>query len=798
MSEESFVYTACPGWGDHDYCAIKTIVKDGRIVRTEKVVYSEPEKLDGHICQKGILACRQPYNPKRLTKPLKRVGERGAGQWEEIGWDQALDEIAAKMQQIKDESGPQAIAFWALAAGVPPSQGLGTLLNMRFTGLWGATDPIYGIGLDNGPLFANFYTFGNVFVYALQDPQIFVGADVFIIWGSNPIENQMRGAMNLVRAREQGTYFIDVGLVFDGSAGWADEFVGVAAGSDAWLALAMSRHIIDADLIDRDFLIQHSVASYLVRDDDGKMLRDAFGNYLVWDESSGTAVAVGPANAAIEAKQPALLGSYTVDGVATKTAYQKLIEFLAEYTPEAAEAVTKVPAAETRRLAELYAKADKAFIQAALGMRYANQGSTYRAIQLLAILTGNMGDNGKGISLCSQFMSYPFELNDKPITMPLGIDGPRSQPVMMEQFFVDASSDNSPYRGFFSIAGNPVHQQPDRNRWLKMFNQMDLVVDFDIWLTDTGELADYVLPDCMPFERLEIITAAQYNHVVLQEPAIEPPPEVHNANYLFSGLARRLGLGEYFDKTDEEWLAIRLESEDPSITTLEPKLTFERLKAEKMVRTNVPAEPKFDPYRGLQFMSPSGRAEFYVERLADIGFALPKYTPTWECPVIDSNGKYPYQLFTGRQRFFMQSMYTDDPINVELSGGEPYTRINPKDAAAKGLLDGAKVEVFNDRGHVVTKLELDESVPPGTLHVWFGWRRKQFEEGTYSELVTPICAPGIADDVSRRWLDDWQAAGGIWYNPLDMIATEIGSWDAYWDVACDIRLYKSVEQGKGA
>lgn len=86
MSEESFVYTACPGWGDHDYCALKTIVKDGQIERMERIVYSAPEEPDGHICQKGCLAGRQPYDPKRLKKPLKRVGERGSGTFEEISW----------------------------------------------------------------------------------------------------------------------------------------------------------------------------------------------------------------------------------------------------------------------------------------------------------------------------------------------------------------------------------------------------------------------------------------------------------------------------------------------------------------------------------------------------------------------------------------------------------------------------------------------------------------------------------------------------------------------------------------
>ena len=107
MSEESFVYTCCPGWGDHEFCAIKTIVKDGKIVRTEKVDYTGAEANEGYICQKGIMSCRQPYNPKRLTNPLKRVGERGEGKWEKISWDQAMDEIAAKLLEIRDKYGPE-------------------------------------------------------------------------------------------------------------------------------------------------------------------------------------------------------------------------------------------------------------------------------------------------------------------------------------------------------------------------------------------------------------------------------------------------------------------------------------------------------------------------------------------------------------------------------------------------------------------------------------------------------------------------------------------------------------------
>lgn len=87
----------------------------------------------------------------------------------------------------------------------------------------------------------------------------------------------------------------------------------------------------------------------------------------------------------------------------------------------------------------------------------------------------------------------------------------------------------------------------------------------------------------------------------------------------------------------------------------------------------------------------------------------------------------------------MQSSFTDDPITVKLSGETPATRLNPVQAQRLGLAEGDMVEVFNERGHVITRLVLDESVPDGTVHVWFGWRRRQFEEGTYAE-ITHQCA----------------------------------------------------------
>jgi molybdopterin-containing oxidoreductase family molybdopterin binding subunit len=213
-----------------------------------------------------------------------------------------------------------------------------------------------------------------------------------------------------------------------------------------------------------------------------------------------------------------------------------------------------------------------------------------------------------------------------------------------------------------------------------------------------------------------------------------------------------------------------------------------------MVRTLAPAEPKFDPTSSLIFYTPSGRIEFYNEQLVGLGFELPRYVPCYESPVIDGNERFPYQLFTGRQRFFMQSMFTDDPITIQLSGGKPATRLNPLDAAREGLRDGDKIEVYNDRGHVVCDLRLDEAVPPGTVHVWFGWRRRQFEEGMYNEMMVPLSDAPTIDAVAEKWWDDWIAARGTPDGSLTPDAILTGAWDTLWDCACAVRKYATGKE----
>ena len=794
MSEEKFVYTACPGWGDHEYCAIKTIVKDGKIERTEHIDYTGVEADQGFICQKGITSGRHPYLPGRLLHPLKRVGERGEGKWQQISWKQALDEIAEKLLAIRDKYGPESLAMWNLPASVPPSMGLSLILGSRFTGLWGATDPIHGYGLDNGPVFATYYEMGTSFGYSSADPRLVLESKYVIIWGANPLENQQRLARNLVLAQDKGAKIVDIGLVYDATAGKADWFIPVKPGSDAALALAMANVIVTEKLYNQDYLLKNTVAPFLVRNDNRQFLRDEAGSYVVWDEASQSpmSVAAKEENPLVKA---CLTGAYTVSGVACKPAFQLLLEHLQAYTPEKQEVITGVSPETVRKLTMEYTSSSPALVLGALGMRYVNQGETYRALNLLGVLTGNIGKRGGGVTYGGGVANYPIIFMDYPIMYPLGPDGNKTKCVRQADFFEQVVSGKPfPIKAFLKVSGNPVHNCPNRSRWIEeTFPQMDLIVEYDIWMTDTGEYADYVLPDCTSFERMEIISSACYDHIVLQEPAIEPMGEAKPPVFLFTELAKRVGLGEYFDKTTEEWLDMRLQSPFPMISGITPPLTIERLKKEKMVRAAVPEFPNH-PFDSLKLATPSGRIEFYVEQLADMGEALARYQPAAEVGKEDE--KHPYQFFSGRQRFFMQSLFTDNPWMVKLSGGGPAARMNPLDAEKEGIVDGDMVECFNPRGKVRATLRLDEAIPPGTVQVWFGWRQRQFEQGTYSELLLPIGGRDTIDALSQRWWDSLEQTGKIGNFLAGGKSLIAGAWDSIWDCNCDVRKVNGKNGGK--
>lgn len=775
---EQVFTTCCPGTGDHNGCTLSTYVKDGKVTRVGRTIY--PNGAEGIICVRGLASANLPSHPERLTKPLKRAGKRGEGKWEEITWGQALDEIAAKMQELKKQYGGQSVAILTGGSSHAPFSSVHSYLGVRFANLFGATDYMTGIPIDNNVFAANHFDFGTGVVDTGTTPDDLLHSKYIVLWGGNFAEASPKDMQGVIEAKARGAKVVDIGVIYDQTAAVSDEFIAVKPGSDAALILSLVQVMLAEDLYDPTYMRTHTVAPFLVRADNGMFLRasDAFGggdpgHYLVWDEKAGQAKTVAPGAYGLDFK-PALTGSYQVAGVACKPAFLLLKEHASLYPPEKTEAITGVPAETVRRLAREMASIKPMYIATNMGMRYWEAYQAYRGMNLLAALTGNYGLRGGGRYLPSAIAAPIFNVPD--------VTNPTDSTVssLRWDMAMKAMETGEPYpiKGFFVIGNNPLNCTPNRNAWLKQrFPNLDLIVVNDIFMTDTAQYADYVLPDASVFERNDI--DFQYGCVVLQQKAVEPPQGVLNRVQMFSELARRLGFGEYFDKTDEEWVEVMLQSEHPFVKGI----TVAELKSNGgMVAARVPLGGMKAFPEGKFPAAASGRLEFYSEYLAPSGDALFQYKPSLESSHARDGKEYPLTFLSRRKRFRTQSLFANDPAMLAIESA-PALDINPLDAEARNIHHGDLSHVFNSRGEMYAKARLTENVPQGMVNFDHGWFSSQQEGGHYQELILDVGSDAT-----------YSAAHEVWWNRImaNQIWWEVffaGRPDILWD--CAVQLEKA-------
>ncbi len=760
---EKTTMNSCPGAGCHAGCIHLTHVKGGKIAKITPLTYPDGEK--GLICIKGLAGARLPYHPDRLKHPLKRVGKRGEGKWERISWEQALDDIADKMKKIREEYTPESVAILPWGNSTSPQGGIQTgLLGLRLRNLLQATDFMQGFPVDSNPSFSSYFSFGTSFGSA-ADPRTLVegGTKYMIAWGCNPAEMAFRFMKYISKAQGRGAKLVDIGLISDSTAKKADWWIPVKAGSDAALALAIISVIINETLFDEDYVAGHTNGPFLVRTDNGKFLResDLFPegdpqNYIYWDMASRQPKAIGPRTYEFPGSKPALFGTYKPHGVPCRPAFQLLANLANEHLPANVEEMTGVPAETVTKLAREYATAKPAAILIGFGLRYKNSGNAYRAMNTLGAITGNIGVMGGGTIMGGVtqggFNAPQLRLNDFPIIFPT-----EARPLaipMAQAFQCMITGRPYPIKALVLYYYNPLHTFPHPRRWVEeVFPNLELIVVNDIFMTATGEYADYVLPDCTVFER-EDIDIGYGGHIVLLEKAIEPMYECRPPIYFWSELGKRLGFGEYFDKTIEEWIGFRLNSEDPSVAGIEPPLTFERLKKEKIVRANVPNE-LYHPFLDKKFATPSGRIALYCEELVPAGDALPVFREQLESPRSTLAKKYPLVFFTANNKFFMHTMFANDPTMLASYKTEPHLSLSPADAQDRGIKDDDIVEIFNDRGSCKVRAIINDAIPPGVVYIPHGWWPKQFIEGHLANLLLPLASTETRDDAREIY---WSVA----------------------------------------
>lgn len=299
----------------------------------------------GVLCAKGSAGIMQHYSPARLNAPMKRVGERGEGKFEEISWDEALELAVSWLKPIREKD-PKKLAFFT---GRDQSQSL--------TGWWAQNFGTPNFAAHGGFCSVNMaaggiYTFGGAF-WEFGAPD-WAKTELFMIFGvaedhdSNPIK------LGLSKLKERGKKIIGVNPVRTGYNAIADEWVGITPGTDGLFVLSIVHELLKAGRIDVDYLIRYTNAPWLVIDDPkakdhGLFLRDKDGNAQVIDRKTGKAVAYNK-----KGVKPDLKGAIELKkGRKAVPSFTLLADkYLDEkYAPEAVAETTGVSPNQTRRIA---------------------------------------------------------------------------------------------------------------------------------------------------------------------------------------------------------------------------------------------------------------------------------------------------------------------------------------------------------------------------------------------------------------------------------------------------------------
>ena len=820
MAEEKVVYTPCQGWGCHEYCVLETHVKDGKIAHCQKITLPGSMGTPMQICKKGIAARKLPYDKDRFLKPMKRVGERGEGKFEEISWDQALDEIGAKINETVEKYGPKSIVMNVFYCGIPGSR-MSTTDRMcnRFLNTFGMSKleytsvdyaSVHQDVADTGmPFTANRYLFQNA-------------DDYMLIWGGNPVgfTRPARLTRMILDAQERGAKFVHVSNMFDNTSAKADQWVPVKTGTDASLALGMAHVLVRDGLVNEEFMHDETIAAFLINTDTGKLIRanevngeDAYANWYCIIDPETNEVVFTPSQGDQRHQgyyndvKPPLMAEGVVNGMPYKTAYQLLVEHLESYSPEAQEKVTGVPAAVCEQMAHEYAEAPSAVIAFGNGLRYQNGTQALRALKLLSYLTGKYGAPKNGVVTTGIDSLILNTLDHNVVYLDPRIDPENARhvdfPTLLHSF-EDPSVQQ--YKVLLNAEGNPLLNWPNKKWWTEtILPNIDLFVTFEIRYTDTCRWSDYILPEATMFERTELLADAD-NSFVLCEKAIEPLGEARTPVDIWSDLAKRVGTEQFFDKTHDEWLQFAVEHNStplmcfPDVTDQNATgeetpvpLTWDMIKEKKKIHQAQPDNIAMDIYSVAPFVTPTGRIEFYSEDYSEIGLALAAQE---NCIVIDpeEKKKHPLHFYIGRHKYFMQGQFSNSPEMCELAEVNFGAALNTKTAMEYGLRDGDEIEVFNDRGVMRAKLMLMEDIPDYMCHTWYTFDESYYYpygNKTPQDLATPQNAP----ETSTPWA---VASGKKWYgiqkaagvpDPAMFIAGQVTP-EVIFDVTCDVRKAK--------
>jgi anaerobic selenocysteine-containing dehydrogenase len=755
--------------------------KTGKIVKVEGNPRHPMNR--GWVCRDRDMvdnwAGKWLYHPDQLLYPLKRVGKRGEGKWQRISWDQALDEIAAKLIELKEKFGPECLA--TLEGTYRSNQ---YPIRARFLFAWGNpyNEACCGtVCLHPGAAIEQTMTGG--FSFGLDYSQ----TKLLIVPSGNLPEMSAAAWRTLPFGKNLKMVVIDPR--FTENARVADYWLQIRPGTDCALFMAWAKIIIEEGLYDREFVEEWTNAPFLVRTDKRKLLRESDvreggsrENFVVWDEMRKCVAIWKSRDFEYSPKdvRPTLYGAYEVklkDGamVECKPVWQMLIDRLKPYSPEYVEKITWIPAEKIIETARLFGKYKPCFIFMGVGLYQAGKNTSDNHIlkTILQMITGSYDVNG-GARL-GRFRPGPMiggklgirdsMLEGQELIKPetkrkmLGSDRFKVMAwpafdMVNEQYkrvwgipqtFCDHTYNVSvpliwrailtgkpyPIKALITFASNPMMWAPNTllvYEALKSPN-LELHVVLEHWMTPTADLADYVLP--IASKSLEVPYLSTFEDLTecffVGENAVQPLGERHSDYEFWRGLAERLGLAEHFPwKNDKELIEYRLKPlgltygeavELGLVTSQTPGyMLWED-------RTYAQVDPRTGKPRG--FATISGRAEIWSTILEELGYdPLPEYEEPYESPVRTPMllKKYPLILTTGGR--FRPMFHTENRhwgIGFREQYPWPICDIHTETARELGISNGDWVWIETRRGRILQRARVGPHIHPKVVNVEASW-----------------------------------------------------------------------------
>jgi anaerobic selenocysteine-containing dehydrogenase len=631
------VKSTCP----HDcpsVCALDAEVLDGRRIGRIRGAKDHPYTL-GVICEKVARYAERIHHPGRVLKPLKRKGAKGSGQWQELSWDDALDETAAAFLKAEKRYGPEAVwpYYYAGTMGLVQRDGINRLRHVKRYSHQHLT--------ICSSLSAAGWIAGAGALYGVDSREM-VKSDLIVVWGGNPVNTQVNVMAHVALARkERGTKLAVVDVYNTGTMQQADLPVLIRPGTDGALACAVMHVLFRDGLADWDYLNRYTDAP--------KELE-----------------------AHLRAKTPGWAAAIT--GVPAEN-----IEAFARAIGTTKRAFFRLGYGFTRSRNGAFNMHAALSIPAVTGA-WAHEGG--------GALQSNGGLYGLDMSLIEG-----LDCAD-PSTRTL--DQSRIGPVLTG--CKEDLGDGPPVTALLVQNTNPVNVAPDQTLVRKGFLRDDLFACVhEQFMTPTAELADIVLPATMFLEHDDIYKAGGHTFLMLGPKHLEAPGECRSNHWVLCELAKRLGARHRgFEMTEPEIIDATLRmSGKGTLEGLEAEgwldcaLPFER--AHFLDGFGHPGGKfRFKPDWLDEKLQKSGAPPRY-RALAETVPPLPDY---W--PVNDrADGNHPFRLVAAPARTFLNSTFTETP-GSEARERRPEILLNPSDMVAHSFQDGELVTVGNERGAI--------------------------------------------------------------------------------------------------